>query len=94
MPVSQVGKTVFDYGCGPGHDTLLFCLNGAGHVFYYDISPLALEIVDMRLDLHGVADHASPTDLFWLPPVDQSTAPASSTTPKTRCKSCGCSVAF
>lgn len=70
MPVQQEGKTILDYGCGPGHDTLLFCLNGAGHVFYYDISPLAREIVDMRLDLHGVADHASPTDMFWLPPVD------------------------
>jgi SAM-dependent methyltransferase len=70
MPVVHPGKTILDYGCGPGHDTLLFCLNGAGHVFYYDISPLALEILDMRLELHAVADYASPTDMFWLPPVD------------------------
>jgi SAM-dependent methyltransferase len=60
MPVSFPGKTILDYGCGPGHDTLLFCLNGAGHVFYYDISPLALEIVEQRLELHGLANRASP----------------------------------
>jgi SAM-dependent methyltransferase len=66
MPIKQEGKTVLDYGCGPGHDTLLFCLNGAGHVFYYDISPMALEIVEERLELHGVADRASPV---WTLPV-------------------------
>ena len=70
MPTIQEGKTVLDYGCGPGHDTLLFCLNGAGHVFYYDISPLAREIVDMRLELHGLADRASPVDHPWIPMVD------------------------
>ena len=60
MPVAHQGKTVLDYGCGPGHDTILFCQHGAGHVYYHDISPLALEIVDARLDMHGLADRASP----------------------------------
>jgi len=70
MPVDLPGKTVLDYGCGPGHDTLLFCQYGAGHTFYYDVSPLALEIVDMRLDLHGLADRASPVHKPWIPMVD------------------------
>ena len=70
MPVEFPGKTVLDYGCGPGHDTLLFCQYGAGHVFYYDISPLALEIVDARLDMHGLADHASPVNRGHIPKVD------------------------
>jgi ubiquinone/menaquinone biosynthesis C-methylase UbiE len=60
MPVEFPGKTILDYGCGPGHDTILFAQHGAGHVFYYDISPMALEIVDTRLDMHGLADRASP----------------------------------
>lgn len=70
MPVEFPGKTVLDYGCGPGHDTILFCQHGAGHVFYYDISPLALEIVDARLDMHGLADHASPVNRGTIPKVD------------------------
>jgi SAM-dependent methyltransferase len=70
MPVEQTGKTVLDYGCGPGHDTILFCQHGAGHVFYYDISPLALQIVDARLELHGLADRASPCRHPLIPPVD------------------------
>jgi SAM-dependent methyltransferase len=70
MPVEFPGKTVLDYGCGPGHDTILFCQHGAGHVFYYDISPLALEIVDTRLEMHGLADRASPVERPWVPMVD------------------------
>lgn len=69
MPVYFPGKTVLDYGCGPGHDTLLFCLHGAGHVFYYDISELALEIVTARLEMHGLADYASPVE-DSIPAVD------------------------
>lgn len=60
MPVDFPDKTILDYGCGPGHDTILFCQHGAGHVFYHDISPLALEIVDARLEMHGLANRASP----------------------------------
>lgn len=70
MPISFPDQTVLDYGCGPGHDTLLFCQNGAGHVFYYDISPLALAIVDARLEMHGLADHASPVGEGPIPKVD------------------------
>lgn len=70
MPVDFPGQTVLDYGCGPGHDTLLFCQHEAGHVFYYDISPLALEIVDARLEMHGLADHASPVTEGRMPKVD------------------------
>lgn len=67
MPVDHPDETVLDYGCGPGHDTILFCQHGAGHVFYYDISPLALEIVDARLEMHGLADRASPSQQARLP---------------------------
>lgn len=70
MPVEFPGKTVLDYGCGPGHDTLLFCQHGAGHVFYYDMSPMALEIVDERLDMHGLADRATPVEKWMMPRVD------------------------
>jgi ubiquinone/menaquinone biosynthesis C-methylase UbiE len=69
MPVEYPGKTILDYGCGPGHDTLLFLQHGAGHVFYFDISPLALQIVDERLEMHGLADRASPV-AFTVPKVD------------------------
>lgn len=70
MPVEFPGKTVLDYGCGPGHDTILFAQHGAGHVFYYDISPLALEIVDARLEMHELADRASPVERGRIPAVD------------------------
>lgn len=70
MPVNLPGLTVLDYGCGPGHDTVLFCENGAGHTFYYDFSPLAMEIIDMRLEMHGLESRASPIELPHVPPVD------------------------
>ena len=70
MPVDFPDQTVLDYGCGPGHDTILFCQHGAGHVFYYDISPFALDVIDVRLDLHGLADRASPCERTSLPNVD------------------------
>lgn len=70
MPTIFPDQTVLDYGCGPGHDTILFAEHGAGHVFYYDISSLALEIVDERLELHGLADRASPANRGRIPKVD------------------------
>jgi len=70
MPVEFPGKTVLDYGCGPGHDTLLFCQHGAGHVFYYDFSQTALDMVDTRLELHGLAGRASPVNRGRIPKVD------------------------
>lgn len=63
MPTDFPGKTVLDFGCGPGHDTILFLENGAGHVFYSDISPLALEIMERRLELHGFENRSSPVPL-------------------------------
>ena len=59
MPVNFPGKTVLDYGCGPGHDTILFLEHGAGHVFYADVSPLAMDIIEERLKVHGFENRAS-----------------------------------
>jgi len=54
MPVDLEGVRVLDYGCGPGHDTVLFAENGA-LVSYTDISPLARKITFDRLRLHGLS---------------------------------------
>jgi ubiquinone/menaquinone biosynthesis C-methylase UbiE len=70
MPIGFPGKTVLDYGCGPGHDTILFAESGAGHVFYYDVSPLALEILEARLKMHGLVNRASPVKRCHIPKVD------------------------
>ncbi|GFO81154.1 MAG: hypothetical protein A49_07810 [Methyloceanibacter sp.] len=49
------GKTVVDFGCGPGNDVLGFALySGAARVIGIDVSPKALEIARMRLALHGI----------------------------------------
>jgi len=70
MPIDFPDKIILDYGCGPGHDTILFCEAGAGHVFYYDTSAPQLEIVDRRLELHGLEMRASPVERGELPLVD------------------------
>lgn len=64
MPVDRYwDKTVLDYGCGPGHDTLLFSYNGAA-VFFTDSSPLALQITNQRLSMHDLyAVEVDPHDL-------------------------------
>lgn len=76
MPVDAPGLTVLDYGCGPGHDTLLYLTIGqAKFVYYADISEKALRITDHRLRLHrlgrarpvAVADGGLPA----LPRVDR-----------------------
>lgn len=59
MPVTQAGRTVLDYGCGPGHDTILFLRNQARHVYYADISWLALKTTTERLEMHGLTAHAT-----------------------------------
>jgi SAM-dependent methyltransferase len=61
MPVDLPGKTVLDFGCGPGHDTLLFLKNGAERVFYADASALALATTERRLHLYGFEERAE-----WL----------------------------
>jgi SAM-dependent methyltransferase len=72
MPVRFPGHTILDYGCGPGHDTLLFLLHGAYHVYFADISWLALQITSDRLGLHHLRDQATGllADDGDLPEVD------------------------
>lgn len=72
MPVKYPGMTVLDYGCGPGHDTVLFLLNGARHVYYADVSWQALQTTNNRLDLHSLRDLATAlmVDDDELPLVD------------------------
>lgn len=54
MPVEGFdGKTVLDFGCGPGHDTIGFLLNGAEHVFAVDCSEQGLDSLRARLRAHG-----------------------------------------
>lgn len=77
MPTKQPGKVVLDYGCGPGHDTLLFLQNGATRVYYADASKKALQITRQRLKLHGYEGgtqarswYVSDSGAFTLPAVD------------------------
>jgi SAM-dependent methyltransferase len=61
MPVDAPGLTVLDYGCGPGHDTLLYLTLGrAGFVYYADISEKALTITEHRLRLHRINGDGKP----------------------------------
>lgn len=59
MPVEYEGQTVLDYGCGPGHDTILFLRYRAAHVYYADISWKALKITTERLEMHGLSANAT-----------------------------------
>jgi len=71
MPVEYPSQTVLDYGCGPGHDTLMFLRYNAAHVYFADISWLALQTTSERLEMHGLREKA--TALFAddeLPQVD------------------------
>lgn len=71
MPVSFPGKVILDFGCGPGHDTILLLNHGAKHVYFADVSWKALSITNNRLKMHGLRDQA--TALFAddpLPTVD------------------------
>lgn len=49
------GKTVLDYGCGAGENSVLVAKHG-GDVIGVDISPELLEIAGQRMDLHGFDD--------------------------------------
>ena len=71
MPIAHPGKTVLDFGCGPGHDTLLLLNHGAHHVYFADVSWKALRNTNDRPKLHGLRGAA--TALFAddvLPEVD------------------------
>lgn len=59
MPVDYPGRVILDYGCGPGHDTILFLRHRARHVYYADISWQALKTTSERLRMHGLTAHAS-----------------------------------
>lgn len=65
MPVKQPGKTVLDYGCGPGHDTILFLKNGAKRVYYFDISRQAITTTSERIRFYGFTNA---TNLLDHPP--------------------------
>ena len=72
MPVDLPGRTILDYGCGPGHDTVLFLRHNAAHVFYADISWLALKMTHERLAMYGFEKRATArfADDDELPLVD------------------------
>jgi len=52
------GKTVLDYGCGAGENSVLIASHGAAKVVGIDISPELVELGEKRLELHGFAENA------------------------------------
>ena len=52
------GKTVLDYGCGAGENSVLIASHGAEKVVGIDISPELVELGHQRLALHGFAETA------------------------------------
>lgn len=71
MPVDYPGQIVLDYGCGPGHDTILFLKNGAKFVYYVDASSLALRMTTERLAMHDLGQNAKGLPAWMaLPLVD------------------------
>lgn len=53
------GKTVLDYGCGAGENSVLIASHGAAKVVGIDISPELVELGTKRLALHGFARQAA-----------------------------------
>lgn len=51
------GKTVLDYGCGSGDNTVLVADHGA-RVIGVDISPELIELAEKRLEAHNLRDAA------------------------------------
>lgn len=51
------GKTVLDYGCGSGDNTVLAASHGA-RVIGVDISPELIELAEKRLEAHNLGDAA------------------------------------
>jgi SAM-dependent methyltransferase len=79
LPCDHPGETVLDFGCGPGHDTLLYLLNGARHVYAADVSWFGLSMLYDRLQAHGLLDRCTlmrvPENGDWQPPpVDHALA--------------------
>lgn len=69
MPTTHGGR-VLDFGCGPGHDTVGFLLNGAEHVVAADFSPRAVGMAKARVGAHGFENcSVELTDEDWLPPA-------------------------
>ena len=54
MPTDFPDKTILDFGCGPGHDTIQFLLSGAERVYAVDISPKAIAMTRARARAHDV----------------------------------------
>ncbi len=52
------GKTVLDYGCGAGENSVLIASHGAEKIIGIDISPELVELGQKRLELHGFAETA------------------------------------
>jgi SAM-dependent methyltransferase len=71
LPCDHQGD-VLDYGCGPGHDTIAFLLNGAHHVYAADVSWYGLSMLRDRLHVHGLLDRCTlmlvPESGDWTPP--------------------------
>jgi SAM-dependent methyltransferase len=64
---------VLDYGCGPGHDTIGFLLNGAEHVYAVDFSSKALQMLAIRLRAHDLENRCTAILIDprenWIPPL-------------------------
>ena len=60
MPIAGFeDKIVIDFGCGPGHDTIGFLLNGAAHVYAVDSSWQGLGYTRARLRAHGFLERCT-----------------------------------
>lgn len=74
MPVAGVkGKTVLDFGCGPGHDTIQFLLHGAKRVYALDSSGKGLTSLRSRLRAHSLQHRCTvlpASELPFVPQVD------------------------
>lgn len=75
MPVEYPDKLVLDFGCGPGHDTIMFLLNGAKHVYAVDASWQGLTSLWNRLRAHELEERCTLIRVgegeHWrLPPAD------------------------
>jgi len=63
MPTDFPGYDILDFGCGPGHDTIQFLLNGAKHVYAADVSRKGLNALQARLRAHKLDDRCT---VIWL----------------------------